>query len=237
MLAVADEGCVALVEGLVDANVALVVVDRVGGQRGVVIAVGIAGNVRRGESSEDTLGEGGDGGIVEGDNTVGIGLAGDGIEEGDGRAVLGAAAREEGVAAVGDGEGAGSVLVGRGDGRLIDGVDDLASAFVVGEEEGVVFPDGATEGSAELVADEDGLLRCAGERIGGRREGPDGVEDGVAQVVVGLAVKLVGAAADADVDDGACGTAILCAIVVGFDAELGDGVGRGRNCLIGEALV
>ena len=32
-------------------------------------------------------------------------------------------------------------------------------------------------------------------------------------------------------------TAILGAVVTGFDAELGDGIGRGRNSLVGETLV
>src|ERR1700678_4384209 len=48
---------------------------------------------------------------------------------------------------------------------------------------------------------------------------------------------MVGTAKDTDVDDGSGGAAILCAVVVGFDAELGDGIGGGRNGLVGEALV
>src|ERR1700677_1941742 len=48
---------------------------------------------------------------------------------------------------------------------------------------------------------------------------------------------MVGTAKDTDVDDGSGGAAILCAVVVGFDAELGDGIGGGRDGLVGEALV
>jgi hypothetical protein len=51
------------------------------------------------------------------------------------------------------------------------------------------------------------------------------------------AVEFVGAGADTGVDDRAAGAAVLGAHVVGDDAELGDGVGRGLDDLVGEALV
>ena len=50
-------------------------------------------------------------------------------------------------------------------------------------------------------------------------------------------MKLIRAAADTDVDDRACGAAILRAVVVGLDAELVDGVGRRRNRLVRKALI
>jgi hypothetical protein len=49
--------------------------------------------------------------------------------------------------------------------------------------------------------------------------------------------KFVRAAADTDVDDGSGGATVLRAVVVGFDAELVDGIRGGRNGLVGEALV
>src|SRR5579862_9223718 len=104
-------------------------------------------------------------------------------------------------------------------------MDNLAGAFIVDKEKRVIFPDGTAEASTKLVADQNGLLRLSGEGIGGRSERSNGVEDRVAQIIVSLAVKLVRAAADADVDDGASGAAILCTVVVGLNAELRDCVG------------
>ncbi len=96
---------------------------------------------------------------------------------------------------------------------------------------------GAAERAAELIADEHGLLRLTGDGADGRKERAVGVEDGVAVVLPHTAVELVGAAVDGDVDDGAGGAAELGGVVVGLHAELVDGVRRGRDGLVGEALV
>lgn len=45
---------------------------------------------------------------------------------------------------------------------------------------------------------------------------------------------VVGAATDADVDDGTCGASVLCEVVVCLNAKLGDGVRGGRDSLIGK---
>jgi hypothetical protein len=128
-------------------------------------------------------------------------------------------------------EGALALLgIGQGDGGELV-VENLADAFVVGEEEGLVFEDGAAEGGAELVTDELGL------GVGDGFDGANCVEDGVAEVVPGLAVELVGAAAGGDVDDAAGLAAVLGGVVAGFETELGDGVGRRRDVLVFKALV
>ena len=236
MLAVADEGGGACAEGLVDADVALVISDFARRQGGVI--VGQSGSRGRGQGCKDALCKRGSVGI--GNDAVRIALAGKWIDEGNRRGGLFDACcvgGEEGIAAVGFGEGAGSVLVQRRNSRGEGRVRDLANTFIVCEEEGVVLPDGTAEGGAELVANEDGLLGRAGEGVGGRGEGADCIEDGVAEIVVSFAVEGVGAAAYADVDDGTGGTTIFGAVVIRFDAELGDGVGGGGDGLIGEALI
>ena len=232
MLAIANKGIGALAEGMVDADVELVVVKDVGRKGGVVIGEGTAGDVGSWKRRENTLGERGDRGVRERDN-AGVELAGEGIKEWDGSALRG----EEGIAGVGHGEGAGAVLVGRWNRGLHGGVLNLTGAFVVAEEEGVILPDGAAKGATELVADEDWLLRLAGQRVVGWREGADRVQNRITEVVISLAVKVIGTAADTDVDHGSGGAAVLGAVVVGFDAELIDSVGRRRDGLVGEALV
>jgi len=116
-------------------------------------------------------------------------------------------------------------------------VDDLSGTFIVCEEEEAILQDGAAQGATELVADQDRLLRSTSEGVRRRGERSDCVKDRVAEIVVSLAMEFVVAAANADVDDGTGGAAVLCAVVVGLNAKLGDSVGRGRNGLIGEALV
>ena len=59
----------------------------------------------------------------------------------------------------------GAGLVSRGDGGLVNGMDDLTRALIVREEKEAIFPDRAPEGAAELVAKKDRLLRGAGERV------------------------------------------------------------------------
>ena len=58
VLTVADEGCVALVEGLIDANVKLIIVDRVRWLRRIVIGEGATGNVWLRERTKNAFGEG-----------------------------------------------------------------------------------------------------------------------------------------------------------------------------------
>ena len=123
-------------------------------------------------------------------------------------------------------------MIGRRHLSVGDLVHDLAGAFIVAEEEDVILPDWASQRSAELIPYQDRLLRFAGQGVGRRRKGSNRVEDRVADVVVGFAVELVGAAANADVDDGTGRPAILRAVVIGLDLELGDGVGRRRNRLV-----
>ena len=178
-------------------------------------------------------------GVAERDDAVGVDLSVQRIDEGYrcGAFDTGGVRGEEGVTSVGFGEGAGAVLIERGNGGGEGRVSDLTDAFVVGEEEGVVFPDGTAEGPAELVADENWLRRLAGEGVGRRSEGSDGVEDCVAEIVPCLTVKLIGTAANADIDDAACGAAILCGVVVGFDTEFVDGVRGRRDGLVGESLI
>src|SRR5580698_7683494 len=99
---------------------------------------------------------------------------------------------------------------------------NLTGAFVICEEESVVLPQRAAKSTTKLITNEDRFLWRVCERIGGRCEGSDGVKDRVAKIVVGLAVKLIGAAADTYVDDRACRTTIFGTIVVSLDAELRD---------------
>ncbi len=116
-------------------------------------------------------------------------------------------------------------------------MDDLSGAFIVCEEEEAILEDRAAQGAAELVADQDGLLRSTSEGVSRRGERSDCIKDRVAEIVVSLAVEFVAATANADVDDGTGGAAILCAVVVSLDAKFGDGGGRGRDGLVGKALV
>jgi hypothetical protein len=66
----------------------------------------------------------------------------------------------------------------------------------------------------------------AGVADRGGLEEAGGVEVGVADELVERGVEFVGAALRGDVDGGAGGAAVLGALVVGHDLELGDGVGR-----------
>ena len=92
----------------------------------------------------------------------------------------------------------------------------LAVAFVVGEEEELVLADGAAEGCAEVVALELGDA--------GGVEVVAGVEEGVAEELVGGAVELVGAAGGDDGDLRALALAVGGGVGVGDDVELADGV-------------
>src|SRR6202041_18058 len=71
----------------------------------------------------------------------------------------------------------------------------------------------------------------------GADKGAISVQHRVAQVVVGDAVKLVRAAADGRIDDGAAGPSVFGAVVVGLHLEFLDGIGRRNDGLIRIALV
>ena len=114
---------------------------------------------------------------------------------------------------------------------------DLAGTFIVTEGEGVVFPNRSPERAAKLIADQDRLLRLAREWIGRRRERPNRIENGIADVVIGLTVKLICAAANADVHNCTRGATVLRTVVVRLDTELGDSIRRRRNRLVRKSLV
>ncbi len=100
--------------------------------------------------------------------------------------------------------------------------------------------DGAAEVHAELVAVEGGLAEgngCAGVADGEGLEEAGGVEVGVADELVEEAVEAVGSALRGDVNGGTGGAAVLGALVVGHDLELGDRVGRDGDDLVVESLV
>jgi hypothetical protein len=150
----------------------------------------------------------------------GVGLAGEGILDRD---------DEDAVELVESGE--------RQDG---EGLENLAEAFVVEEEEEPVFADGAAEVETVLVAIEGGLLEgdddAGAAGVGGLEEAC-GVEVGVAEELVEGGMILVGSAVGGHVDGGAGGASVLGALVIGDDLELGDGVGRDGDDLVVEALV
>lgn len=156
-----------LAKHLIDGHVAFIVVDGVGGQRGVIVRKNTAGDIGRRQRLEHTSGEDGDPGMVEGDHAIRITLARNGITNLDGHCafycLVGRISRET-DSRRSEGQGAGAGLVGGGHSGLQDGVYDLTVAFVIAKEEGVIFPDGAAKGAAELIANEGGL---ALRRLGG----------------------------------------------------------------------
>ena len=211
-VAVAGEGGPLVVEVLVVADVAFVVLVGAAGLGFEVIADAKragAGAVGRGQVGEDFAGRAGDG--AGGDNTVRVDFAGVGVADGDAEVAL--AHGERGKRGVGD------------------GAADAAVAFVVAEDEHLVFDERSAHGGAELILDQRGLLIVDGLEEAG------GVERGVAQVLPDGGVEFVGAAADGGVDDSAAGAAEFGREVVGFEAKLLDGVRGDLDDLIGEALV
>ena len=103
--------------------------------------------------AQNTLGKGRDGGIVERDHAVGIGLARNWIVQRHGHAAgFGGASLQEGIPSIGDRQRAGTVLVGGGDGRFVDRMNHLASSFEVREEEVPVLHERSAKGPTELVA-------------------------------------------------------------------------------------
>ena len=131
-------------------------------------------------------------------------------------------------------------FIGGGDGVDTERFEHLAKAFVVDEVEELVLDDGTAEVDAELIAVEGRLLE--GDNVSaaadeGGLEVAGGVEVGVADELVDGGVEFVGSAGGCDVYGGAGGAAVFCALVVGDDLELGDGVGWDGDDLVVEALV
>jgi len=119
----------------------------------------------------------------------------------------------------------------RGDRREDERPLHLSEALVVGEEERPVALDGTAGDEAELMTAQRRLAAP------GRLEEPDSVHRSVPEELPAAAAKLVGATAIRRIHDGAAAPAVLGAVVVRLDLELGDGVRRNLDHLIGEALV
>ncbi len=126
-------------------------------------------------------------------------------------------------------------LVLRGNSQHHSRRERLAEALVIEKVEEPVLEDRSAEVSAELVAVEARLGEAEGAGLGFVIA--EGIEIGVAQKLVERGVELVGAAAGGNVDGRAGGAAILRAFVVGNHLELGDGVRRGLDDLVVEALI
>ena len=220
-MGVAEEGVQIGREGVVDFDGALVVgeavlieVAEVGAdaEGAAAFAVGL------GQFGEHAAGEGrhGNGGAGGED-----GAGGDGAALVIAEAVGGADVEREDTGAHGGG----------GHGGESEGGDGPAGAFVVGKEEGTILHDRTADGNAELVALVDGLP------VEGGLEEAGGVELLVLEELPEGAVQGVGAGLGGDVHDGAAGAAELGGVGVDDEPELGDGVGRGLDGLIREALV
>ena len=101
-------------------------------------------------------------------------------------------------------------------------VGDDAAHFLGEEEEGVIPPDGAADGAAEVVVAQRGNRNVvAVVEIG------VGVEHIVAEELVEVPVELVGAGAGDDVDLPAGAAAEFGVVVAALHGELGDGVDAG----------
>ena len=173
-----------------------------------LVVVGGAAGGRRRQLAEDLGGEGSDGRL--GNHAVGVDLAGVRVLD---RPV------EDAVALV------------RGRHRQVrQGRGLAAQGFEIGKEEGLVLDHRSAEDAAELVLLEDRLAV-------GRLEISYGIQVRVAQELPCRAVKLIGAALQRHVDDGAAGAPVFGAEVVGLHLEFGNRVGTQLDGLIGIALV
>src|SRR5204862_1446623 len=97
--------------------------------------------------------------------------------------------------------------------------DRFPLAFIIGEEKGLVFHDGAAQGSAELVVVERSL------GLAGYVEVVAGIQCAIAEVFCRAAVKGVGAALGDNVDDRA-GIASVFGLEIGEHVQFGNGVDR-----------
>src|SRR5262249_16384111 len=104
--------------------------------------------------------------------------------------------------------------VAGGNAALDVGRADEAAAFVVDEEEGLVFPDRTTHAATEAVVAESGILAVGRITVPGV-----GVQDVVLQIFVRGAVISVAAAAGDHLDFAASGTREAGARIGGDDAK------------------
>ena len=125
-------------------------------------------------------------------------------------------------------------VAGRRNAVEVENFRQLAEAFVVAEEEEPILDDWSADGSAELIALQQGLLEGRGSLS---EDVADGVQIGIAQELVSRAMKLVPTGARGYTDHRATGPPVLRAVVVGDDLELRHGIGRRLRHLIGETLV
>src|SRR3984885_7008659 len=126
---------------------------------------------------------------------------------------------------VGVAEDAGFEGGGGHDGGVGQGSDE-AIALIVEEKEGFVLDDGATDRATIEVADV-GILGgdVTGERVNLVVEVIAGTERVPTAEIEKIAVKLVGATAGDDVDDGAVVAAVFRSEIIGEHAEFFGGVG------------
>src|SRR5215469_7051409 len=104
-------------------------------------------------------------------------------------------------------------------------------SFVISEEEELVPEDRPAEVAAELVLYQSGLQPSH------RLKEANGVEFGVAQEIPRRAMEIVGAAANAGIDDGTRRAPVLGAVVVGVEPEFLNCIRRCLHYLIGETLI
>jgi hypothetical protein len=106
----------------------------------------------------------------------------------------------------------------------------VTQTFVIAKEKELVPLDRTAERAAELVLHQRRLHAGTDERA-------ICVQHRVSEIIIGNAVKLISAAADRRVDDGAAGPSILGTVVVGLNLELLDRVRRRNDRLVRIALV
>jgi hypothetical protein len=98
-------------------------------------------------------------------------------------------------------------------GASVGGSRNLPETFIVEVEEGSIPEDGTADAAAILILAQFGLVAGGLEEVAG-------VEDVVAEVLVGRSMELVRSSAGDDVDDTAGRTSCLCSVAVGLDRDL-----------------
>ena len=197
----------------------------------VVVAIGCAGGVRRGDEAEDIARDWID--SVGGDDVIGERFATDtrtfaGTGEGVVDLIAGADREKAGKVATALGFGGDSGEGGFGLGLL--------DAFIGEVPKGFIFPikelgehDGAGSGEPVLIKAGDGLF------LAGRvRKELRGLEGGDLIEEIGSAVEVVRAALHDDVDGASAGVAVGSVGLKDFDFDFGDRVGRG---VVGDAAI
>ena len=107
-----------------------------------------------------------------------------------------------------------------------DATDELASALIVGEEEGLVSTDRTAEDEAELIAAKFGFI---GIGRSGRSEKIAGVQVFVAEELEDGAVKIVAAGFGGEIDDAAVESAECGGGIARLNVELAYGVNDGKE--------